>query len=512
MMWSVIAWGLLLLGLSVLARGLLWDRAGFRGRAALRCRRCWYDLSNAQPQGAVVTCPECGKTHRSRRAMRKTRRSKRFIVAALVLFIAAYGVRSTPQVKKRGMWAAVPGWVLVLGIHQTPRYVQDPDVEWGAVAYGNNSMLERAMRELHVRSRMDGLGWLDYQLVAWLARTEGAEGLCVRSRDRKYGVYPRASSYRILIERGIGQGELGAFHDRWFRRLVDVRIETRAAWPEGFPVYGRPIITDAKDRYMKDPQLRVRLYTPISGTSVFSPAGPNPPRRLQELDGRAMRYFEEMGGMPAVLAQGAWDDGVIKLRPRDPSDNFADVQVTVSEFLGDSKSLGEPETVVDRYELSVPVSRVDDISSIATVISDEDVVSEIQRCVRADGYWWYDVDGCRRVVLALRLVENPSLVRRRYTFGNDNISAYRWRDSLSGHGWWAIEPDGDQGWRLIHGGKLVLMSGGGSEQSLGSSEYPWSIIIRSDPEYCLRDFAATHIVDARLRFEITWKRFPNNGM
>lgn len=40
---------------------LIWDRP--RGR--LRCRKCAYDMA-----GVGLTCPECGKTHASERALR----------------------------------------------------------------------------------------------------------------------------------------------------------------------------------------------------------------------------------------------------------------------------------------------------------------------------------------------------------------------------------------------------------------------------------------------------------
>lgn len=83
---------------------------------------------------------------------------------------------------------------------------------------------------------------------------------------------------------------------------------------------------------------------------------------------------------------------------------------------------------------------------------------------------------------------------------------------LQGHAWWAIEPDGDMGWRMVHEGELVLMSGGGTEQSLSSTDYPWTVSIRSDPEFCLRDFEATHIIDGRIRLEVAWKKMPNGGI
>ncbi len=45
MIWSIACWVLLALAVVVGLRALLWDRAGFRGRAALRCRKCFYDLT-----------------------------------------------------------------------------------------------------------------------------------------------------------------------------------------------------------------------------------------------------------------------------------------------------------------------------------------------------------------------------------------------------------------------------------------------------------------------------------
>ena len=512
MIWSFLFWVLLVLGLIVGVRAWLWDRAGFRGRAKRRCRKCWYDLTGAVECDDGYVCPECGKRHRTIRSMRKTRRSWRLVVVAVVLIAGAYFVRATPAVQKRGVWAAVPSWVLILGIHQTPNFVQDADVEWGSIAYGDKSPLERAMRELHVRARVEGLSWFDYQLVAWLARTEGRDGLCVVSHGRKNGVHPRAASYKILFENGIRRGKLGEFHSRWIRRLVRVDVETRSAWPAGGRVFGKPQIVNALSIRMKDPQLRVRFYDPYHGTSIFPPTWNDPPYRLQELNGRAMRYFEQRNGTPVSIAGGVWNDGMIELKPRDPSDNFADLQVTVSELLGEWDSLDQPETIVDRYELSVPVHRVDSIESIASVVSDQDVVAEIERCVRAEGFWWYDIDGCRRVVLVLRLRESPTLPRKRYTFGDDRISVYSGHDGLQGHGWWALEPDGELGWRLVHGGKLVLMSGGGSEKSFSRTDYPWTVSIRSDPEFCLRDFDATHILSGRLRFDVTWTQMPKDGV
>ena len=56
------------------------------------------------------------------------------------------------------------------------------------------------------------------------------------------------------------------------------------------------------------------------------------------------------------------------------------------------------------------------------------------------------------------------------------------------------------------------MSGGGTEQSLSNTDYPWSLTIRSDPEFCLRDFEATHIIDGRVKLEVFWTKLPRGSM
>ena len=115
--------------------------------------------------------------------------------------------------------------------------------------------------------------------------------------------------------------------------------------------------------------------------------------------------------------------------------------------------------------------------------------------------------------MALTLKDDPRIQRRRYTFGDDIIGAWKHgAGSLHGQGWWAIEPTKDGGWDLVHGGELVPMYGGATEEGLlSSNENPWRVRVSSDPEFCLRDFEATHILDGKLSFETTWMMVPKLG-
>lgn len=97
------------------AWALLWDRS--RGR--LRCPRCWYSMdgiaANPGKGGAEMwTCPECGRTIRRERALRKTRRRWRMAGIAAVLLYAAAQSALVPMPGRDGRWRFVPTCVLAL--------------------------------------------------------------------------------------------------------------------------------------------------------------------------------------------------------------------------------------------------------------------------------------------------------------------------------------------------------------------------------------------------------------
>ncbi len=101
-----LGWVLGVGGLVLALWALTWDRA--RGRR--RCGKCWYDLSES---GEVpVTCPECGRGHRSVRAMSRTRRRWRLAAAGVVLSVAGVVVGLTPAYRGGRLMAMAPSWAL----------------------------------------------------------------------------------------------------------------------------------------------------------------------------------------------------------------------------------------------------------------------------------------------------------------------------------------------------------------------------------------------------------------
>lgn len=513
MMWEVIYWVLLLIALVVLGRGLLWDRAGFRGRPKRRCRKCWYDLTGVDGDVSrePVVCPECGKTHKTKRSMRKTRRGKRWVVAGVIIFSIGYGIRVTPAVRERGVWASTPTWVLVLAIHRTPTLVQNPDLEWGSIAYGGNSPLQRAMRELHTRSRVKGLSWFDYQLVAWLARTESEELLCRSSRSRYEGVSPRASGYSILITQGINRSKLGPYHKRWFESLSSARVEIRHAWPEKTQVYGR-IVVDFANRdsssWNDDPwfyKLRVR-----SGWTSFY--WKHPITVGWEVDPfpqggrRNTQVRVDAGEWIMALGNKVWDDGLVPLNASSKS-GLGEAKVGVYRTDGRSGFPFDQEVLIDEHHLEFSVSRSGQASDYLTIIDDEDVRDEIERCLEAEGRYWYDMDGRWHAAFRLKLIDEPNLGRRRYTFGGSQIRSISQQEELAGQAWWALNPVGDAEWELVHEDEYVLMYGWADETiDPGPYGHINNLSIKADPKFCLRDEKASLVVDGRIRLNVDWKQ------
>ncbi|MEZ6163361.1 MAG: hypothetical protein R3B67_02885 [Phycisphaerales bacterium] len=90
-------------------------RGSLTGR--LRCPRCWYDMEGIDtPQ-----CPECGRTIKSPKQLRRARRAKwPFGLVACFLGIAVYGFSRAELVDDTDELALIPTWFLMLGWEHLP--------------------------------------------------------------------------------------------------------------------------------------------------------------------------------------------------------------------------------------------------------------------------------------------------------------------------------------------------------------------------------------------------------
>lgn len=268
MIWSVLYWVLVLTAVVLLLRGLFWDRAGFRGRAKLRCRKCWYDLTGTEgnedparragPSGPVV-CPECGKGHKTTREMRKTRRGKRWVLAAVVLVLGAYAIQirsryNHQQLQQLGLVVLVPTPVLIAAVPLMPDEAGSlPDRNSGANALPikQRPIAERIAQQIKVRLyRAEETSVLDRWMFERFARHQSSQTLtdenCVRG-DLFTSVY-RA------LER---QGRLDGDEERWARSVHFMELELPQGLPQMAPVHAR---VSAFRRLLQSRPSRVRIH------------------------------------------------------------------------------------------------------------------------------------------------------------------------------------------------------------------------------------------------------------
>lgn len=124
---SLLSW--LVVGLfgSLGAALLVWAMFGDRARSRRRCGRCWYDMGGVEG----LTCPECGRTAKAERWLRRTRR--RWGLAALALVVLGVGSApiAAPWVDRGGWVPWTPTWALRLA---APLLDEASDAYMGKVA------------------------------------------------------------------------------------------------------------------------------------------------------------------------------------------------------------------------------------------------------------------------------------------------------------------------------------------------------------------------------------------
>lgn len=230
MIWTVFYWVLLLLAVGVGLRALFWDRAGFRGLAKLRCRKCWYDLTGSlgDIKENPIQCPECGKKHASRRAMRKTRRSKKWIAAALTLWVGAYAASVTPKVQKSGWGAAVPRIVIVASLP----FLSNEQGTGLNLGIGNKRELSIHPSKLDqfvmdqcppgsgwygLSAKSNEFGWVSRRVAFLLAKLEPDSLL-------SDGTTAKGCAYKRLLSHIVDSGKAYTFEKQWAQQVVYCEI------------------------------------------------------------------------------------------------------------------------------------------------------------------------------------------------------------------------------------------------------------------------------------------------
>ena len=105
---AFIAGLVVLVGIAVVCIGLFADRS--RGRR--RCAACGYAMDGLESHDDPLRCPECGRVAKSERALYRTRRRPRRVVAGVLLILLGGGIAGWSRWEAAGP-AALPGPVLV---------------------------------------------------------------------------------------------------------------------------------------------------------------------------------------------------------------------------------------------------------------------------------------------------------------------------------------------------------------------------------------------------------------
>lgn len=230
MIWTISYWILLTLAITALLYALFWNRPGWRGRPKLRCRKCFYDLTETPGdlKTEPIQCSECGKKHRSKRSMRKTKRNKKWITAAIVLWMAAYAAQVTPRVQKIGWEASVPRTALVASFPflSEKQGTGIPNV-FGMVKVSTKpTKLDQLVQDqlpysywpASQQSQKTEYNWFARRLVFLLAKLE-PDSLVTD------GTTAKGLAYKTLITKLVQNDQTYNFEKRWAQSIVHIEFD-----------------------------------------------------------------------------------------------------------------------------------------------------------------------------------------------------------------------------------------------------------------------------------------------
>ncbi|MFG0246813.1 MAG: hypothetical protein ACF8MF_12270 [Phycisphaerales bacterium JB052] len=171
--------------------------------------------------------------------MRKTRRGKKWIAAAVVVWAMAYGARVTPKVQQHGWGAAVPRVVLVASL---PLLNDDEgSYEAGSLpGVQKQSWLaefERwALQEVHrdvffADPGETSLGWFSRRFAFLLARYQYRDKFPDKSSLQ-------GRSFAMVITKLVDRGWCYGFESDWARSMVACEVQLDRPAADGEMVYG----------------------------------------------------------------------------------------------------------------------------------------------------------------------------------------------------------------------------------------------------------------------------------
>jgi len=222
----ILAYSLLITAILLFTWSLAWDHLMRRlnRRPQRRCPKCWYNLTHTPSQ----TCSECGYSAPSEKQLHKSKKPKRGIALAILLFLAAQITFIYPRYQKRGPIGAIPNWTLIALLPtvenalRTPKSALDKNSEGRTWQF--NLLIE--LEERTVRNELDFLDW--HLLIRQCFIGDSQRQPCSRDWQDTYGlllmwaqIYERVSPKTIA--------EFSVQH-----ASITLRVPNR--WPADLPV------------------------------------------------------------------------------------------------------------------------------------------------------------------------------------------------------------------------------------------------------------------------------------
>ncbi len=259
MMWQILYWVFIIVAALIALRAWFWDRPGRRGRPALRCRKCWYDLSGIDGLERIgtdhpISCPECGRPHSSLWSMSRTRRHPRQILIALAILLLAYAAQATPKVQKTGWSHAIPDVAIILSfpfLSEKPgssMSFYDPKYTTSKV---QESILDLVSKDhgTGTYSNARSYGWFDQRLIVFLAKRESTKVITDSSTAK-------GNAYKSILSSIARRGDLPESEERWLNSQIYYELDL----PEKVPG-DRMIYSTIRVRRLKNTSYRLVLGT-----------------------------------------------------------------------------------------------------------------------------------------------------------------------------------------------------------------------------------------------------------
>lgn len=357
-------------------------------------------------------CPECGKVAKNERALLRTRRRWRWLVAPIVLWLFGYAAWTTPRAYEHGWPGAAPTTVMVAGLpmlsdadvrSQPGAGYARPPVQATGIARLSEELLRRSQENEHWKWQWRAL----MHAARWTARDRLAP---------RRGTGSRTSYYQALIARARQHDQLKDADHLALDQHAELVIWTAKEWPAEQPLYASVVpwywSSEGGSWEALDPESHVRSgerWSPNSSSAnqmwfpwsdhLHAIAIPDPETGTYEID--IAMYVERHGSSLAPLAREYRHTGRVQIRGliedyKSPvkSSELGELLQTCIAFQAYAESDGELLSTMMYFRDGVTTEQYGRLLDLCNVAGGPTIGGRLELldpsgAVRANGFWWW---------------------------------------------------------------------------------------------------------------------------